>query len=100
MHLTSLRLRPLCLLVALVAAAAPACRHVPEHARLTADWQPLFDGRDLAGWEQIGPGEFKVENGELVTYGGLGVLWYTREKFGNCQIRVVFRLGSERANSG
>ena len=38
-----------------------------------------------------GPGEIKLEDGELVTYGGMGLLWYTGEKLGNCRIRVVFK---------
>lgn len=83
------------LLPLLPAAAAP--KSTPA---LTAEWRPLFNGRDTQGWELSGPGEFRVENGELVTYGGLGTLWYMREKFGNCQLRVVFRLGSSNANSG
>ena len=32
----------------------------------------LFDGTSTAGWMQSGPGEFRVEDGSLVTYGGLG----------------------------
>lgn len=47
-----------------------------------------------------GPGEFKLENGALVTYGGMGLLWYSREKFGQCQLRVVFKLSDPRDNSG
>jgi len=47
-----------------------------------------------------GPGELKLESGELVTYGGMGLLWYAREKFGNCQIRVVFKLSKANDNSG
>lgn len=46
-----------------------------------------------------GPGELKLENGDLVTYGGMGLLWYPGWKFGNCQIRVVFKLSDENDNS-
>lgn len=63
-------------------------------------WRPLFDGHATAGWEMVGPGELKLENGELVTYGGMGMLWYSREKLGNCQIRVVFKLMDRSDNSG
>jgi hypothetical protein len=48
----------------------------------------------------IGPGGFKLENGELVTDGGMGLFWYTREKFGDCRIRVVFQPTTARDNSG
>jgi thiol-disulfide isomerase/thioredoxin len=65
-----------------------------------AGWRPLFDGRSLDGWEHVGPGKFVIENGVLRTEGGMGLLWYAREKLGNCVIRVTYKTGSERANSG
>ena len=60
----------------------------------------LFDGRTLDGWEHVGPGRFVVEDGQLRTEGGMGLLWYAREKLGNCIIRVVYKTGTERSNSG
>ena len=30
-------------------------------------WRPLWNHKDLDGWKMTGPGEFKIENGELVT---------------------------------
>src|SRR5689334_3531482 len=65
----------------------------------------LFNGRDLDGWEHVGPGKFVFENfvgenGALRTEGGMGLLWYTREQFGNCKIRVVYKTTSAAANSG
>jgi hypothetical protein len=30
----------------------------------------------------------------------MGLLWFTREKFGNCQIRVVYKTTSKVSNSG
>lgn len=64
------------------------------------DWRPLFNGRDLEGWEHIGPGEFVVEDGLLKTQGGMGLLWYAGEKFGNCDLRVVFKTTKKADNSG
>lgn len=65
-----------------------------------AEWKPMWNGKDLSGWEMAGPGRFVVENGLLKTEGGMGLLWYTPEKFGNTTIRVVFKTGSPTANSG
>jgi hypothetical protein len=65
-----------------------------------ADWRPLFNGRDLAGWKMVGPGRFLVEDGAMKTEGGMGLLYYAGEKFGNATLRVVFKLATERANSG
>jgi hypothetical protein len=64
-------------------------------------WKPLFAGNDMSGWEHVGPGEFTIENGALVTHGGMGLLWYTGEKLGNCVVRIVYKRGeSERGNAG
>jgi hypothetical protein len=60
----------------------------------------LFNGRDLSGWQMAGPGSFTVEDGALRTQGGMGLLWYTREPFGNCVLRVVYKVRRVQDNSG
>ncbi len=60
----------------------------------------LFDGKSMDGWEMVGPGSFAVEAGALKTQGGMGLLWYTREKFGDCVVRIVFETRGPRGNSG
>lgn len=67
-----------------------------------SDWKPLFNGKDLDGWTHVGPGEFVVENGQMLGKGGMGLLWYTREKLGNAVVRVVYRTpdAQEGGNSG
>ncbi|HUQ94120.1 MAG TPA: DUF1080 domain-containing protein [Bryobacteraceae bacterium] len=65
-----------------------------------ADWEKLFNGKDLDGWKMVGPGRFVVEDGMLKTEGGMGLLYYTGKKFGNTTIRVVFKTTGDRANSG
>jgi hypothetical protein len=64
------------------------------------DWKPLFDGKDLAGWKMTGPGRFVVTDGLMKTEGGMGLLYWSGEKFGNATVRVVFKTGSKSANSG
>jgi 3-keto-disaccharide hydrolase len=64
------------------------------------DWRPLFDGKTLDGWEHVGPGRFVVEGGQLRSEGGMGLLWYSREKLGDCVLRVVYKTGTARSNSG
>ena len=64
------------------------------------DWKQLYNGKDLSGWEHVGPGGFSVENGLLRSSGGMGLLYYTGEKFGNATLRVVFKTGAKDANSG
>jgi hypothetical protein len=60
----------------------------------------LFNGKDLDGWEHVGPGRVYVEDGLMKTEGGMGLLWYTREKLGNCTLKVVFRTTKAEDNSG
>jgi hypothetical protein len=89
--------------MALVIAVGPigAIRAQEQGApALSSGWQPLFDGHGLAGWEHIGPGEFVVDNGVLETKGGMGLLWYSREKLGDCVIRVVYKTAGRNDNSG
>ena len=63
-------------------------------------WKQLFNGKNMAGWEHVGPGGFTVDDGLLKTYGGMGLLWYTRQKFGNCKIHVVYKMQDANDNSG
>lgn len=65
-----------------------------------AGWTQLWNGKNLAGWEHVGPGKFVVEDGILKSEGGMGLLWYTRRKFGNCVIRVVYKTTKKTDNSG
>ncbi len=74
-----------------------------SNAKDDGDWQPLFNGKDLDGWQHVGPGRFVVENGVLKTEGGMGLLWYTKQKLSNSRAarRVPrARADQEAGNSG
>ncbi len=60
----------------------------------------LFNGRDLSGWQMVGPGGFAVEDGALKSQGGMGLLCYTASKVGNASLRVVYRVSRAEDNSG
>ncbi len=64
------------------------------------EWRQLFNGKDLSGWKHVGPGEMVVENGLIRGVGGMGMLYWTAEKFGNCAIRVEWKMRDENSNSG
>ncbi|MDY6945034.1 MAG: DUF1080 domain-containing protein [Pseudomonadota bacterium] len=85
------------------AAAANAAESPNQLAQRTiaisAQFKPIFNGRNLDGWKHVGPGEFVVENGVLKSVGGMGLLWYTGEKIGNAVIRVVYKLEGD-SNTG
>jgi len=66
----------------------------------TGEWKQLFDGKDLTGWKHVGPGSMTVEDGLIQTHGGMGLLYWTGGKLGNCTIRVVFKMRDHNDNSG
>jgi hypothetical protein len=87
-------------LVVLMALAAP----------VFAAEVKLFNGKNLDDWSRLARHEgepdhapgFKIENGMLITdpEAPEDDIVYTREKIGNATIRVVYKVDSERANSG
>ncbi|MPY86929.1 MAG: DUF1080 domain-containing protein [Luteitalea sp.] len=66
----------------------------------SAEWVQLFNGTDMTGWQHVGEGSFVVEDGALKGIEGMGLLWYTRQTFGNCVIRVVYKGENDDSNSG
>jgi hypothetical protein len=66
----------------------------------TPEWRQLFNGKDLTGWQQVGPGSHYVEDSLLKSKGGMGLLVWTGEKFQDCIIRVVFAMRDSNSNSG
>ena len=66
----------------------------------SGEWKQLFDGQDLTGWKHVGPGQMTVENGLIQTHGGMGLLYWTGGKLGDCVIRVVFKMRDHNSNSG
>lgn len=84
-----------------ISTALLFCLMVPLGSYANAqDEKQLFNGENLDGWEHVGPGRFVVEDGQLKTEGGMGLLWFAGETFGDCVIRVVYKTASPRANSG
>ncbi len=63
-------------------------------------WTQLFDGKDLHGWKQVGPGTHLVTDGMIASHGGMGLLYCTKGKFSNCIIKVVYQMQKSNSNSG
>jgi hypothetical protein len=71
------------------------------HTQVSAQkWTQLFNGKDLTGWKHVGGGSRFVENGLLSSTGGMGLLYWTGGKLGNCQIKVVYKMQNFNSNSG
>jgi hypothetical protein len=73
---------------------------LPQSKPAAGQWQQLFDGKDLAGWKHVGPGSMTVEDGLIRTHGGMGLLYWTAGKLGNCRIHVVYKMRDHNDNSG
>jgi Domain of Unknown Function (DUF1080) len=69
-------------------------------AQTAGEWKQLFDGKDLLGWKHVGPGSMTIEDGLIRTHGGMGLLYWTGGKLGDCVIRVVFKMRDHNDNSG
>jgi hypothetical protein len=54
------------------------------------------------GWNHYGPGHFTLdsETGILASHGGMGLLWYAAEMFGDFTLRLDFMTSVHEANSG
>src|SRR6267154_2126866 len=74
-------------LLCLVLAYAPFALYAQSD-----DWQQLFNGKDLTGWKHVGPGSHYVQDGLVASKGGMGLLYWTGGKLGNCVIHVVYRM--------
>ncbi|MFW6693882.1 ThuA domain-containing protein [Streptomyces sp. MAR4 CNX-425] len=62
-------------------------------------YSPIFDGTSTEGWQQTGPGSFRVEDGTLVSEGGTGLLWYEAEEFGAYSLKLDWKTAGDD-NSG
>lgn len=63
-------------------------------------WKQLFNGKNLTGWKHVGGGSRYVEDGLLASKGGMGLLYWTGGKLGNCVIRVVYKMQKFNSNAG
>jgi len=63
-------------------------------------FRPLFNGT-LDGWQMAGAGGFNIISGNVLqSFGGLGLLWYTREEFGDFELTLDWRVFKADGNSG
>lgn len=92
-----------CLDKALKSATFPLAQQL---FKLELDWRPLpliTDGHIAEDWTHVGWGGFVVDGDSLRAEcdpKGLGLLVYRKARFGNCQLRVVFKTKESKSNSG
>lgn len=91
-------LRPLSRLAFTLAVAALALPGACPATR-AAEWQALFNGRDLAGWKPVHDVAFDVHEGHLRLVRGMGWL-RTEKEYGDFILEVELRPLVERYDSG
>jgi hypothetical protein len=62
-------------------------------------WTPMIDGKSLAGWNQIGAGNWRIEDGMVVGDRGKAGFLVTSRSYKDFMIRAEF-WSSDDANSG
>ena len=67
---------------------------------LIGEWEN--GGFNKHGWNHYGPGWFTLdhETGVLASHGGMGLLWYSAEMFGDFVLRLEFNTSVPDSNSG
>jgi hypothetical protein len=95
------RLFLLSLIAALLALALAPARSAAKIKDVPEGFTPLFDGKDLEGWQVFGGKKdaWAVEDGMIVTKSGGGGWLLTDKEYGDFEVRVDFKM-SEGGNSG
>jgi len=104
-HVCSLYVAVLALWFVLAAAASAAeapPADIAAEVAAGAKWQPLWDGKTLAGWHEIGKGSWKIEDGAIHatherTEGQFGHL-VTDRTFTDFTVRLRYK--AVKGNSG
>ena len=100
MRTTSTRAIQFSLVLGILAFAANY--GVPKAASQDAGWVTLFDGKNLAGWDQVGESNWRVEDGAIVVdkmAGKEAGYLVSKNSYKNFVVRVEF-WPSHDANSG
>ena len=92
----------LCLCVAAAALGICGCGAPPSAPE--GAWEPLFNGRDLSGWETVGDGDWRVEDGAIVVTrkeGRTAASWLVAEReYADFKLRLKFQSKLAAFNSG
>ena len=87
------------------AARGPVARITEEEladgfVSLIGEWEN--GGFHKHGWNHYGPGWFTLdhETGILASHGGMGLMWYSAEMFGDFVLRLEFNTSVPDSNSG
>ena len=71
-----------------------AAGNVAADCRPETGYTKLFDGTQssLDKWRQAGPGGFTLADGTLTSFGGMGLLWYPVQQFGDYSLKLDWMM--------
>lgn len=87
------------LTISVTAATLLFAATLSHAAEAEADWQPLFNGKDLFGWTCLNDGQFTVTNGFIHVSKGMGWL-HSAKEYGDFILEVEWRALEPSYNSG
>ncbi len=87
--------------VVFAALALGACAVCAAQAPQDVPWTPLFNGKDLSGWVEVGGGKWTVQNGEIIGETGDGRYGWlcTERSFADFVLELKFKIEGP-GNSG
>ena len=67
-----------------------------------SNFTSIFDGKTLDGWKMAGNGRFIIVESDaaLQSEGGMGLLWYSENKYKNFIFKLEWKVSDEGDNSG
>jgi hypothetical protein len=67
-----------------------------------SNFTSIFDGKTLDGWKMAGNGKFMIVESDaaLQSEGGMGLLWYSENKYKNFIFKLEWKVSDEGDNSG
>jgi hypothetical protein len=63
-------------------------------------FETILDGANLYGWKMCGPGSFVSAKSMIISNGGMGLLWYAKQKFRDFILRAHWKTSAREDNSG
>lgn len=88
------------ILSTLIALAVIYCGGCCEQAKLPSKEIVLLGPQSQQGWVHIGEGGFNFTDGVVTSYGGHGILVYTKRAFSDFRVKLEFKQDTLKADSG
>ena len=88
------------ILSTLIALVVICCVSCSEQAKLPSTEIVLLGPQNEQGWVHVGEGGFNFADGVVTSYGGHGVLVYTKRAFSDFRLKLEFKQDTLKADSG